>query len=95
MHCYRLQAEQLKSCTKEKDVGWSADSQCNVSQQCAQVGKRTNGILTCIRYSTASRSREVTVSLHSAQVRLHLHYCAHCWKDTEALECVQRSAREL
>jgi len=95
-----LGVDLLESSSAERDLGVLVNDRLTMSQQCALVAKKVDGILGCIKKSVAGKSREVLLSLCSALVRTHLESYIQFWapqfkKDEELLERVQRGATRM
>ena len=71
MHWYRLGDDMMERSSVGNHLVL-VDNRLAMSQQCALVDKKANGILGCIKKNVASTSREVILSLYSALARPHL-----------------------
>lgn len=92
MHQVRSRGAAVELCGEVPSV--LGDHWLAVSQQCALVAKKANGILGSVTKSMASRAREVLFPFCSALWRPYLENCVQCWApwfwaDRELLERVR------
>lgn len=64
---------------EERDPRVLMETKLNMIQQCAFAAKKANSLLVCMRESSASRTREVILSLYTALLRPYLgSTCVQC-----------------
>ena len=66
MHQCRLGGDLLEKSSVQKDLGVLVDNRLAMSQQCALVAKKANGMLGCIKKNVASMLKEVILPFCSA-----------------------------
>ena len=69
----------MEKSSAEKDMDVLVDNRLAISQYCALVVKRTNGILVCMKKSMARLLKEVMFPVYSTLVRPLLKYCVQFW----------------
>ncbi|XP_065413911.1 uncharacterized protein LOC101936461 [Chrysemys picta bellii] len=98
MHCYRLGTNWLSGSSAEKDLGITVDEKLELSQQCALVAKKANGILGCISRSIASRTSDYSLLFGNGAATsgiLGPVLGPHYRKDVDKLERVQQRATKI
>lgn len=93
----------MESYLVEKDLGMLIESHLNISEpseswQCAQVIKKINTVVVCIRNRLPRRHKEVYLALVSLQLEYHFFFFCFCpmlQEGIEVLEHIQRRAMML